>query len=85
MAIIADGLIVSYGKGGTGHTKRTAQGAFGLDLLGYGSEVRSYFEKTVNTRLKDINGVLDKTREGRKYYKMDFDVRSKTLAALFNR
>lgn len=40
---LADGFVVSYGKGGTGNTKRFSEAAMALADLGYGEEVKKYF------------------------------------------
>lgn len=42
---IAEGGIISYGKGGTGNTKRHAEAAMGLMMLGFEEEVVEYFNK----------------------------------------
>lgn len=42
---IAQGLVVSYGKGGTGHIKRGVEAAMVLRWLGLGREVRGYFDR----------------------------------------
>lgn len=44
-ARIAEGAIVSYGKGGTGNTKRHAEAVTGLMLLGFEKEVVEYFNQ----------------------------------------
>ncbi len=44
-AKIAEGGIISYGKGGTGNTKRHAEAAMGLMMLGFEKEVVDYFNK----------------------------------------
>jgi len=44
-AKIAEGGIISYGKGGTGNTKRHAEAAMGLMMLGFEEEVVDYFNK----------------------------------------
>ncbi len=44
-ARIAEGAIVSYGKGGTGNTKRHAEAVTGLMLLGFEEEVVEYFNQ----------------------------------------
>ncbi len=44
-AQIAEGLIISYGKGGTGNTKRHAEAVFALMELGYEDEVVEYFNQ----------------------------------------
>ncbi len=44
-AKIAEGGIISYGKGGTGNTKRHAEAAMGLMMLGFEDEVVDYFNK----------------------------------------
>jgi hypothetical protein len=44
-AKIAEGGIISYGKGGTGNTKRHAEAAIGLMMLGFEEEVVDYFNK----------------------------------------
>ncbi len=44
-AKIAEGGIISYGKGGTGNTKRHAEAAMGLMMLGFEEEVVEYFNK----------------------------------------
>jgi hypothetical protein len=42
---IAEGGIISYGKGGTGNTKRHAEAAMGLMMLGFDKEVIDYFNQ----------------------------------------
>lgn len=42
---IAEGGIISYGKGGTGNTKRHAEAAIGLMMLGFEDETIEYFNK----------------------------------------
>lgn len=44
-AKIAEGGIISYGKGETGNTKRHAEAAMGLMMLGFEEEVVEYFNK----------------------------------------
>ena len=44
-AKIAEGGIISYGKGGTGNTKRHSEAAFGLIMLGFEDEVVEHFNK----------------------------------------
>jgi len=44
-AKIAEGGVISYGKGGTGNTKRHAEAAMGLMMLGFEKEVVEYFNK----------------------------------------
>jgi hypothetical protein len=44
-ARIAEGAIVSYGKGGTGNTKRHSEAVISLMMLGYKDEVIEYFDK----------------------------------------
>ena len=44
-AKIAEGGIISYGKGGTGNTKRHAEAALGLMMVGFEKEVVEYFNK----------------------------------------
>ncbi len=60
-AKIAEGSIISYGKGGTGNTKRHIEAATGLILLGFESEVIEYFNafynstgKLVGEEIKDM-------------------------------
>ncbi|MFT7087684.1 MAG: hypothetical protein ACJAZX_001124 [Rickettsiales bacterium] len=43
--VIAKGAVVSYGKGGTGNTKRHAEAAFGLIILGFRQEVVDHFNQ----------------------------------------
>ncbi len=42
---LAEGFLVSYGKGGTGNTKRFAEAVIALAELGFEEEVVSYFSK----------------------------------------
>ncbi len=44
-AKIAEGGIISYGKGGTGNTKRHAEAAVGLMMVGFEKEVIEYFNQ----------------------------------------
>jgi hypothetical protein len=44
-AKIAEGGVISYGKGGTGNTKRHGEAAMGLMMLGFEEEVVAYFNK----------------------------------------
>jgi hypothetical protein len=44
-AKIAEGGVISYGKGGTGNTKRHAEAGMGLMMLGFEDEVVDYFNK----------------------------------------
>ena len=44
-AKISEGGIISYGKGGTGNTKRHAEAALGLMMVGFDKEVVEYFNK----------------------------------------
>ncbi len=43
-AKIADGLIISYGKGGTGSKKRSSEAYKALKYLGYGKYLDEYFD-----------------------------------------
>lgn len=75
-AKLAEGLVVSYGKGGTGNTKRHAEAITALTLLGFGPEVVEYFNKfqgrkgdalgkeaeAIHKHLEDIKFVHDNTR-----------------------
>jgi hypothetical protein len=44
-AKIAEGGVISYGKGATGNTKRHAEAAMGLMMMGFEKEVVEYFNK----------------------------------------
>lgn len=54
-AQIAEGIVVSYGKGGTGNTKRHAEAASALLMLGFEEEVVSTFNH-FQTRNGDLVG-----------------------------
>ncbi len=68
-AKIAEGGIISYGKGGTGNTKRHAEAAVGLMLLGFEEEVVEYFnkfhgrkEQLIGDELKEIYEHIQHTK-----------------------
>jgi hypothetical protein len=42
-SLLTNDFIVSYGKGGTGNTKRYTEAAFNLMLLGFEKEIIEYF------------------------------------------
>lgn len=44
-AKIAEGGVISYGKGGTGNTKRHAEAATGLMMIGFEDEIIKYFNE----------------------------------------
>jgi hypothetical protein len=72
-AKIAEGAIISYGKGGTGNTKRHSEAAIGLVMLGFDEEVEKYFNqffgreneplgekiKEIYKHLEDVNFIHD--------------------------
>lgn len=63
---LANGLVISYGKGGTGNTKRASEAYKALAYLGLGREVEDYFKKFSDMRVNIVNGmikVLDKSEE----------------------
>jgi hypothetical protein len=56
--------VISYGKGGTGNTKRSSEAYKALAYLGLGREVEDYFKKITDMRVNIVNGmikVLDKS------------------------
>ena len=55
---IAGGAIISYGKGGTGNTKRHIEAAFGLMMLGFEEEVVDHFNKFTTKRGKPVGDDL---------------------------
>lgn len=48
---LAEGLVVSYGKGGTGNTKRFSEAAIALSELGFEREVVEYFNHNSKQKL----------------------------------
>lgn len=62
-AIIADGGIISYGKGGTGNTKRHAEAAIGLMMLGFDKEVVEYFNKFQDRNYRPLGDEISKIYE----------------------
>jgi hypothetical protein len=62
-ARIAEGAILSYGKGGTGNTKRHAEAATGLMLLGFGDEVIDYFNQFQSRDGLPIGNELEKIHQ----------------------
>ncbi|MBU6338845.1 MAG: hypothetical protein KGQ36_02610 [Rickettsiales bacterium] len=48
----AKGFIISYGKGGTGNSERTAEAALAASFLGFGKEVIEFYDqfKTIRNR-----------------------------------
>lgn len=55
---IAEGSIASYGKGGTGNTKRQYEAAKGLILLGFKENVLEYFDKIQGTEGESLGEEL---------------------------
>lgn len=67
-ARIAEGALISYGKGGTGNTKRHFEAAFGLMSLGFKDEVIEFFNqfetragKTTGKELSEAFKMAEKT------------------------
>lgn len=57
-AKIAEGFIISYGKGGTGYTKKESESALGLMMLGFDEEVVEYFNQFNNRDNKPVGDEL---------------------------
>lgn len=66
---VAEGAIVSYGKGGTGNTKRHTEAAFGLMALGFQPEVVDYYNQFQTKHGKPLGDELSEA------YKMAHDVK----------
>ena len=80
---IAEGLLVSYGKGGTGNTKRFAEAVIGLDALGYGEEVAEYFSQFKNYAGENMGAVIkDMCKTFKKESAFFIDSTRKTKEAL---
>jgi hypothetical protein len=62
-AKIAEGIIISYGKGGTGNTKRHIEAAFGLMMLGFKKEVVEFFNQFYTTQKENLGDQLLKSYE----------------------
>ncbi len=68
---LANGLVISYGKGGTGNTKRTAEAYKALKYLGLEKEVEQYFSNFIDSRVNIVNSmkkILLKSNEFGFYY-----------------
>lgn len=59
-AKIAEGGIISYGKGGTGNTKRHAEAALGLMMVGFEKEVVKYYNQFQSRHNQPIGDELKK-------------------------
>jgi hypothetical protein len=57
-AKIAEGAIISYGKGGTGNTKRHIEAVFGLMMLGFEKETVEFFNQFYTTQGKNLGDQL---------------------------
>ena len=66
---IAEGAVVSYGKGGTGNTKRHTEAAFGLMALGFQPEVVEHYNQFQTKHGKPLGDELSEA------YKMAHDVK----------
>jgi hypothetical protein len=55
---IAEGFVASYGKGGTGNTKRHAEAAFGAMMLGFDKEIIDYFQQFQHKNGKNLGEEL---------------------------
>ncbi len=62
-AKIAEGGVISYGKGGTGNTKRHAEAAMGLMMIGFEPEVVEYFNQFQHRNGQPIGDELSKIFE----------------------
>jgi hypothetical protein len=58
-AKIAEGGVISYGKGGTGNTKRHAEAATGLMMIGFEDEVIEYFNRFQSRTGKPLGDELE--------------------------
>lgn len=56
----AEGGIISYGKGGTGNTKRHAEATIGLMMLGFDKEVVGYFNQFQNREGRPLGDEIEK-------------------------
>ncbi|MSP34090.1 MAG: hypothetical protein EXR06_04230 [Rickettsiales bacterium] len=54
----ANGWIVSYGKGGTGNSERTAEAAFAAMFLGFNKEVTEFYDKFQNKDGRSIGEAI---------------------------
>ncbi len=80
---IAEGLVVSYGKGGTGNTKRFSEAAIGLALLGYEKEVVQYFSKFEDYKGSNMGEEIAKMiRDFKNESDFLLDSKSKTRGAM---
>lgn len=57
---IAEGFVVSLGKGGTGNTKRFSEAVIALALLGYEDEVVGYFNKFQDDEGRNLGEQIQK-------------------------
>lgn len=81
-AKLANGLVVSYGKGGTGNTKRASEAYKAMKYLGFEKELNNYFSSMEQERLdvvKNIEEICNFSKASNFYY----DNTNKTKKALF--
>ncbi len=80
---LADGFVVSYGKGGTGNTKRFSEAVMALDYLGYNEEVIKYFSdfKTAEGEIlgEKISKMSEEVKNDRAFYLDNSDFVAKEL------
>jgi len=50
-------LVISYGKGGTGNTKRASEAYKALKYLGFGKELNDFFARYKDDRLNINNSI----------------------------
>ncbi|MCE3254715.1 MAG: hypothetical protein K0R25_209 [Rickettsiaceae bacterium] len=77
-AKIAEGGIISYGKGGTGNTKRHTEAAFGLMMVGFEREVVDYFNQFQTSKGNPLGDDLLKIYEMAKNIEFFHDNLQKT-------
>lgn len=76
--MIAEGAIISYGKGGTGNTKRHFEAATALMMLGFGEEIVEYFNQFKNREGEPLGDDIKKIYEITKGTKFFHDSRKRT-------
>ncbi len=93
---IAEGAVISYGKGGTGNTKRHAEAVFGLMILGFEEEVIKYYNQfqthsgkllgdqvsEIYEHFKDVEFLHDNTKKTNRRMGYDEDLSDEEKAAI---
>ena len=79
---MADGLVISYGKGGTGNTKRASEAYKALKYLGFSEQLQKFFSSYSVDRVdipSTIEYICSESEKSNLYYKNH----NKTRRALF--